>query len=562
KIKTWLHWRVNSKAKAGRRGRRSVGLDDFQNLGGNSRRLKDYEMFSRLYYAEKVKPVVKEELVRLSAEGEKLSRGQTLSLIKVKLREVYRNQSEEVKNEVRVKQEEYAKTLGDLKDQDPDDVSNRSATQYLDAIQACPNYLTQIFEPLAKKTGWAFTILCGGPDPMDNGNLAVASVHIGETEAGANFSHVYKPFTSAILDPYSAFLEKVFRTSLVLYYPFPGRGADAEIAKAVRESRSIQNSLIPMKEGNDGVDRESESEDTDTDEEDQLDGEEDKEEVMHNSLQVRQPSIQNGASSICVEEEVQAPGKAAGPESAAITTLNQEDTLSVRAEEAVQAPGNTAEDPKFIAITTLNQNDALSVRAKGEVQAICHSAESEIAAPQSSFPVDETTHGVSSYYAQDNQPSTAKDNAVEFSDPNVNWDVFNEMIMNILGTPADQVPLSGFDPTLALPFDNLPSFPNVDELAVTPGLVLPASGSNGNVPDSATSPHVIAGGAVAHDQSGSVGRNAPPFPSTFVTLQQAAPATPPQVLAPPNHTHAPLHASPLSQTSINLQHATTATVSQ
>jgi hypothetical protein len=97
------------------------------------------------------------------------------------------------------------------------------------AIQACPDILSRTLSALAQKTGWAFTVLLRGPDPMGDGDISVArfvflrccdlnniniyffSVHVGETEMKANFSHVYSKYESAVLQPYTQFLESVFR---------------------------------------------------------------------------------------------------------------------------------------------------------------------------------------------------------------------------------------------------------------------------------------------------------------------------------------------------------------
>jgi hypothetical protein len=122
---------VNPKAKAGRRGRRLVEADDFLNLGGNSRRLKEHEMFSRMYYKEKVQPIVNAELERLEAEGIKMKRGKTLSIVKKKLREVYDLQSDDIKAQVCVKLEEHAKSLEALKSESQDENSDRTPAQYL-----------------------------------------------------------------------------------------------------------------------------------------------------------------------------------------------------------------------------------------------------------------------------------------------------------------------------------------------------------------------------------------------------------------------------------------------
>jgi hypothetical protein len=39
------------------------------------------------------------------------------------------------------------------------------------AIAVLPNVLDQFFEELALRTGWVFTILAGGPEPINGGKI-------------------------------------------------------------------------------------------------------------------------------------------------------------------------------------------------------------------------------------------------------------------------------------------------------------------------------------------------------------------------------------------------------
>lgn len=42
------------------------------------------------------------------------------------------------------------------------------------AILECPALLGRFLSALADKTGWAYTVLMGGPDPNTNGEICVA----------------------------------------------------------------------------------------------------------------------------------------------------------------------------------------------------------------------------------------------------------------------------------------------------------------------------------------------------------------------------------------------------
>jgi hypothetical protein len=39
------------------------------------------------------------------------------------------------------------------------------------AIASLPNVLDQFFDELALRTGWVFTVLAGGPEPVNGGNI-------------------------------------------------------------------------------------------------------------------------------------------------------------------------------------------------------------------------------------------------------------------------------------------------------------------------------------------------------------------------------------------------------
>lgn len=63
-------------------------------------------------------------------------------------------------------------------------------------------------------TSWAITILAGGPDPADGGNIRTVGFHLGRDTVGNNFSSAYPTYREAFLKPYSAFVHNVFRAYL------------------------------------------------------------------------------------------------------------------------------------------------------------------------------------------------------------------------------------------------------------------------------------------------------------------------------------------------------------
>ena len=105
----------------GRRGR-------LAEVEERTRQLKDYEMYSKLYYDEKIKPFVEE--VENELGSMELSKGEKLNLRKRIARDLYDGEDEDVKELVIAKLKERAKVTEDQKDE-LDDVDRRTPVQYL-----------------------------------------------------------------------------------------------------------------------------------------------------------------------------------------------------------------------------------------------------------------------------------------------------------------------------------------------------------------------------------------------------------------------------------------------
>jgi hypothetical protein len=78
-------------------------------------------------------------------------------------------------------------------------------------IEKLPNVLADIFSGLAKQTGWAFSVLMGGPSPGMGGKIQVESFHVGQTAMGNTFNLAYSDFNERIMKPYAEFAKHAFR---------------------------------------------------------------------------------------------------------------------------------------------------------------------------------------------------------------------------------------------------------------------------------------------------------------------------------------------------------------
>lgn len=71
--------------------------------------------------------------------------------------------------------------------------------------------LLTFFSELHNSTGWAFSILLGGPDPANGGKLDVSSLHIGTTTLGNRFNQACPKFKERVMVPYFEFASRAFR---------------------------------------------------------------------------------------------------------------------------------------------------------------------------------------------------------------------------------------------------------------------------------------------------------------------------------------------------------------
>ncbi|KAK0461497.1 hypothetical protein IW261DRAFT_1576961 [Armillaria novae-zelandiae] len=138
------------------------------------RRLRAVQIYSKHYYKAHVQPAVK-KVIRQSLTP--LTRGETLTIINKLTHETFQSE---------------AKQSGRV------------------------------------QTGWWFTVIAGGPDPADRGNIRTGSFHVGQNEHKRNFEQEYThhcvdpkdtsthhtTFEEGVVAPYGWFLKTLFSPEL------------------------------------------------------------------------------------------------------------------------------------------------------------------------------------------------------------------------------------------------------------------------------------------------------------------------------------------------------------
>lgn len=63
---------------------------------------------------------------------------------------------------------------------------------------------------LGKRTGWAFMIMAGGPDPA-TGKLRTVGAYEGRDMQGQTFAKSHPNFEDEVIKPFASFIKRAFR---------------------------------------------------------------------------------------------------------------------------------------------------------------------------------------------------------------------------------------------------------------------------------------------------------------------------------------------------------------
>ncbi|TFK68350.1 hypothetical protein BDN72DRAFT_898212 [Pluteus cervinus] len=179
-MKYWFRNHKDSRKRGERAGQPVLNLQPLK----RKRARTAEEQYSKLYYREKLKEQVDEVL-------EHKPKGQHAAVIKSMTREAFQNETEEVKHHVRetVMQERNKMKL----QREMDKAKNPEYTPEMQAAYTVGlvDKLSNILAELEKKTGWTYSLMCGGPDPKTAGRVQVYGIHRGKNKDGKNFHEVH-----------------------------------------------------------------------------------------------------------------------------------------------------------------------------------------------------------------------------------------------------------------------------------------------------------------------------------------------------------------------------------
>ncbi|KAG6913113.1 hypothetical protein DXG01_009577 [Tephrocybe rancida] len=201
-LQTWFRWRATPKAWSVEKS--SSTLKDLTDA--NRSRLPHHsEIYTKLF-ENKIQPVL-----QVKMEGQEFRRGGRLALRNKTVRELWNQETDE---EVKLAVEAHLAALITKRVEISQITETHTPEQYAQSIQDTPAYLGRVFEGLHARTGWAFSVLMGGPDPNIKGDINVASYHVCENGMGKTFAESNEQFERDYMTPYMDFLMKAFPQSI------------------------------------------------------------------------------------------------------------------------------------------------------------------------------------------------------------------------------------------------------------------------------------------------------------------------------------------------------------
>ncbi|TFK78361.1 hypothetical protein K466DRAFT_570886, partial [Polyporus arcularius HHB13444] len=183
--------------------------------GKNKRALQEVEVYSKLYYDEKVKPVVEEKLASLKADRnvDSIEPKERLAIVRSHTMASLQQAGDDVKKavaEAHAEEKERTRALAQAYKIGIVQEEGRTPEQYQHAIDSAPGDIRKALDPIAAASGCIYTVILSGPMPMDGGAVGSLSVHSGKTITGHNFAEVTPKYRDDFVRPHVRFAKGLY----------------------------------------------------------------------------------------------------------------------------------------------------------------------------------------------------------------------------------------------------------------------------------------------------------------------------------------------------------------
>ncbi|KAF8065990.1 hypothetical protein FPV67DRAFT_1450220 [Lyophyllum atratum] len=158
------------------------------------------KVYSKGHYKEKVKDSVKAEM----ADKGIIPKLQ-LPVIRCQLAEAFAAESAEVQQAV-LAEVQTAKATMKLPQVEP----TYTPQSYAVAIDCVPEAARKFIDVMSLQTGWVWSVLGGGPDPVNHGRIRTVGYHYGKSHIGHSFKEAHGTYNDTIQEPYGTFVQSLY----------------------------------------------------------------------------------------------------------------------------------------------------------------------------------------------------------------------------------------------------------------------------------------------------------------------------------------------------------------
>ncbi|KAG2029073.1 hypothetical protein BDR03DRAFT_1018943 [Suillus americanus] len=212
-LQTWYRWRTNGSKKNRSLKKTSTVFDNA--LQPKRRAKTEAEIYSEMYYDERIKPLVvaEAEAGNVATSGKRVALGRKFS------KELLEDESEDVKAEIRAKYEQRLKALKKgakrsthfLDDNDINDGDEEMDAEVIArGIDDLPVICHRFAQLVKQKTRFVVSFMFAGPDPRNDWDMTTLSCHPSETPKGKSFHELYETADRAFLEAFQQYAELIF----------------------------------------------------------------------------------------------------------------------------------------------------------------------------------------------------------------------------------------------------------------------------------------------------------------------------------------------------------------
>ncbi|EMD41219.1 hypothetical protein CERSUDRAFT_89800 [Gelatoporia subvermispora B] len=175
-----------------------------------TRNLQETEMYSRMYYEDKVKMRVENEIAVMKTPVSKKAR---VDVVCRALRESYATESDEVKREVKAAIKDRGEARQKARERAQKELDSPiSAQEMQENLRSIYKELDAFFASVWRRTGWYFSVVGGGLIPGVTGRDALRCItyHYGRDRHGHHWGQVYPDFAENVQGQYGDYIEDIF----------------------------------------------------------------------------------------------------------------------------------------------------------------------------------------------------------------------------------------------------------------------------------------------------------------------------------------------------------------